>query len=132
MDEQFFMYYEEVDLCYRIKRTGMRIVYIPEIEITHLGGCSAGQIPADKRIMAMNSLLIFFKKHRGKFATGIFSFFFKPALAAQDIFNMTSGIVEYLFAIMLFNKKRREKSVRKIKKSIKLLSKYSWCSLYKV
>jgi len=45
---------------------------------------------------------------------------------------MTSGIVEYLFAIMLFNKKRREKSVRKIKKSIKLLSKYSWCSLYKV
>ena len=132
MDEDFFMYYEEVDLCYRIKEAGRRIVYVPESEITHLGGRSAGQIPADKRIMAMTSLLIFFKKHRGKFATGLFACVFKPALVIRDIVDISAGIIKYVFSILIFNRKERKKSADRIKKSIALLSKYSWLSLYSV
>ncbi len=132
MDEEFFMYYEEVDLCYRIKKAGWRIVYVPESEVTHLGGRSAGQIPAGKRIMAMTSLLIFFKKHRGKFATGLFACIFKPALVIRDVIDISIGIIKYVFSILIFNRKERRKSVDKIKKSVELLSKYSWLSLYRV
>jgi len=132
MDEGFFMYYEEVDLCYRIKQAGWRITYVPEVEITHLGGRSTGQIPAGKRIMAMTSLIRFFKKHRGKFATGVFVCIFKPALAVKDLINITTGIAKYTFATLALNKKGREKSAEKIKKSIVLLSKYSWRSLFRI
>jgi len=126
MDEKFFMYYEEVDLCYRIKQAGWRVVFMPEAVITHLGGRSTGQIPVRKRIMAMASLLKFFRKHRGKFVTGVFNCVFKPAIIVRDVMNVAAGAVTYIFAGIVLSKKGREKSVEKVKKSTILLAKYSW------
>ena len=130
MDETFFMYYEEVDLCYRIKRAGWRIVFIPEAVITHLGGKSAGQIPVDKQIMAMTSLLKFFKKHRGKFITGGFICIFKPAIVATHLINIIIGTIKYAFAAA-FNRNIREKSAEEIRNSTLLLLRHSWWSLFK-
>jgi len=39
-DEQFFYYYEDMDLCRRIWQAGKPIVYVPDAKITHLGGQS--------------------------------------------------------------------------------------------
>lgn len=39
-DEQFYYYYEDVDLCQRIWRAGCPIIYTPDVTITHLGGQS--------------------------------------------------------------------------------------------
>jgi GT2 family glycosyltransferase len=126
MDERFFMYYEEVDLCYRIKQTGWRIVYIPEAVITHIGGSSSGQITVSKRIMAMTSLLKFFRKHRGNFTTQLFSCIFKPAVILRDIMNIMFGTIKYLFATVTFDKEARKKSGEKIRNSTKLLWRYCY------
>jgi GT2 family glycosyltransferase len=40
-DEKFFMYVEDVDLCFRIKRLGYEVWYLPKWSITHLGGASS-------------------------------------------------------------------------------------------
>lgn len=40
-DEDFFLYYEEVDLCRRLKRAGHAIWYWPQIEVIHFGGESS-------------------------------------------------------------------------------------------
>ena len=40
LDEQFFMYGEDIDLAYRIKEAGWKIVYTPNTKITHLKGAS--------------------------------------------------------------------------------------------
>lgn len=37
---EFFMYYEETDLCYRIKRLGWRVINVPYARIQHLEGGS--------------------------------------------------------------------------------------------
>jgi hypothetical protein len=42
-DEQFFYYYEDMDLCRRIWKLGRPIVYTPEASITHLKGQSTNQ-----------------------------------------------------------------------------------------
>ncbi len=39
-DEQFFYYYEEVDLCKRVRMAGRPILFTPNATITHLGGQS--------------------------------------------------------------------------------------------
>jgi len=39
-DERFFMYFEDVDLCRRIRREGYEIHYLPSVSLEHLGGGS--------------------------------------------------------------------------------------------
>lgn len=40
LDERFFLYFEDVDWCARIRKAGWRVVYNPTIQVTHLGGQS--------------------------------------------------------------------------------------------
>lgn len=40
-DPDFFMYFEEVELCYRIRKYGYKVMSIPQAEIIHLQGGSA-------------------------------------------------------------------------------------------
>ena len=69
LDEDFFMYGEDIDLCYRIKKTGYKILYYPEAEIIHYkGGSSTKESKPKKRnsktIHAFhNAMWIFYKKH---------------------------------------------------------------------
>ena len=39
-DERFFLYFEEVDLCRRIKKAGYKIIYWADIKVIHIGGGS--------------------------------------------------------------------------------------------
>jgi GT2 family glycosyltransferase len=40
-DESYFMYFEEIDLCYRIKRLGLETWFLPKWNIIHYGGASS-------------------------------------------------------------------------------------------
>lgn len=132
MDERFFMYYEEVDLCYRIKQASWRIVFTPKAVITHLGGQSATKIHVRTRMMKLASLLRFFRKHRGKFITAVFNCVFKPAIILLHIYIFVAGSLTYIFAMLALDKRRREKSAAKVKNSATLLGKYSWLLLFKM
>jgi len=132
MDESFFMFYEEVDLCYRLKQAGWRTVFTPEPVITHLGGQSAKQISVMNNIMRLTSLLIFFRKHRGRFTTFAFSCVFKPAFILGNIFTLFFGTVTYIFAAVVLSKRIREKNAEKVKKSAILLGRYSWQLLFRI
>jgi GT2 family glycosyltransferase len=65
MDEQFFMYGEETDWCYRIKKAGWKILFTPSAKIIHLGGQSSKCIRVDMLIRLRISILQFMKKHYG-------------------------------------------------------------------
>jgi N-acetylglucosaminyl-diphospho-decaprenol L-rhamnosyltransferase len=65
LDEGFFMYSEEMDWCYRLKRAGWRVVYLPAAQVIHYGGQSSRQVIADQHIYFQRSKIRFFKKHRG-------------------------------------------------------------------
>jgi GT2 family glycosyltransferase len=41
LDENYFMYFEETDLCYRVRNLGYRVVFHPEAKIIHYGGESS-------------------------------------------------------------------------------------------
>jgi hypothetical protein len=72
-DPAFFLYYEEVDLCRRIKAAGYRVAYWPDVVVTHVGGESSRQLAslAFSKTAAqvvkwrMRSTLLYYRKHHG-------------------------------------------------------------------
>lgn len=62
-DEQFFMYMEDVDICFRAWQMGMRVVYFPQAVVTHAIGRSTDRV-ANKMIRLFHkSMLGFYKKN---------------------------------------------------------------------
>ncbi|MBM3972600.1 MAG: glycosyltransferase [Planctomycetes bacterium] len=57
-DDAYFMYWEDVDLCERLRARGGRIVWLPWVRIEHAAGQSAGgeRSPARKFLMACNAV----------------------------------------------------------------------------
>ncbi len=72
-DEQFFFYYEEVDLARRIKQAGYLVCYWPEVVVVHLGGASSKTITsltmskagAQLELWRMRSAFLYYRKHHG-------------------------------------------------------------------
>ncbi|MEB3369996.1 glycosyltransferase family 2 protein [Saccharopolyspora mangrovi] len=63
LDEQYFMYYEDEELCLRAWRHGARVLHLPTVHATHLGGASSND-PAWLWPHLYRSLLRFFSRHR--------------------------------------------------------------------
>ena len=68
MDEDYFLYYEETDWCYRFKKAGWKILFWPGAKILHWhGGSNSSKQDALKMfVQFQKSLLIFFRKHYGR------------------------------------------------------------------
>lgn len=72
-DPAFFLYYEEVDLCLRMKQAGLEVWYWPDITITHVGGQSSRKLKslefstraAQVVLWRMRSTLLYYRKHHG-------------------------------------------------------------------
>jgi GT2 family glycosyltransferase len=64
MDERFFMYFEDVDWCYRMKQHGWKVVYVPDARMMHVHrreSASGGLL--NRRLLAhLNSMFRFFDK----------------------------------------------------------------------
>lgn len=65
-DERFFYHFEEVDLCYRVWKAGYKILYTPEVVITHLGGQSVGRFPIRFELEKYRNRYRYFHKHYGR------------------------------------------------------------------
>lgn len=63
-DEGFFMYFEDNDLCRRIRKTGKKLLYFPKVTIRHLGGKST-QDPEKQKEHFFTSQDYYFQKHFG-------------------------------------------------------------------
>jgi N-acetylglucosaminyl-diphospho-decaprenol L-rhamnosyltransferase len=70
-DPRFFLYYEEVDHCRRVRQAGWDVIYYPYTEVVHVGGESAKSdarlTSAGRQIsdLQVESELLYFRKHYG-------------------------------------------------------------------
>jgi len=72
MDESYFMYTEEVDLCYRILQAGWLLYWVPQSQVVHYGGQSTRQVAAKMFLQLYGSKIHFFRKHYGRFTTTLY------------------------------------------------------------
>lgn len=66
-DERMFMYFEDNDLCLRLRCAGWQVVYNPQVTIIHLGGASLLE-SAHRRECYYEGLQYFYSKHYSMFA----------------------------------------------------------------
>jgi N-acetylglucosaminyl-diphospho-decaprenol L-rhamnosyltransferase len=62
-DEQLFMYAEEVDWCWRIRKTGWQIYCVPGAHVTHLEGQSTRQVKPQSILNLWRSRVYLYRKH---------------------------------------------------------------------
>ncbi|MCX7765317.1 MAG: glycosyltransferase family 2 protein, partial [Candidatus Sumerlaeia bacterium] len=63
LDEQFFMYAEDADLCYRIRQTGKKIYYLPDVFIYHFHKGTSRKFLQFTFVQLFRSLLLYHYKH---------------------------------------------------------------------
>jgi GT2 family glycosyltransferase len=62
-DEDFFMYGEDIEYCYRAKQAGYKNVYFPKVTTIHYKGQSSKKTPYFALYHFHKSMWIFYKKH---------------------------------------------------------------------
>ncbi|MBO0728071.1 MAG: glycosyltransferase family 2 protein [Acidimicrobiaceae bacterium] len=62
-DPDFFMYGEDLDLCYRIKAGGWKIWYVPGATAIHFKGTSTQQVPFRMRYEFHRAMWVYHRKH---------------------------------------------------------------------
>lgn len=87
-DERFFLYYEEVDLCRRIRNAGWKIAYWPAVAVIHIGGASTSMF--SRKLVTKNGMqmglwrlqsqYLYYRKHHGLMKAYL-------SMAMESLFN---------------------------------------------
>jgi hypothetical protein len=89
--EEYFMYAEDLDLCYKIRRAGYRAYYVPEAEVIHYGGKSSS--PRSATVMKWRSILQYCVKTRGP----LYALAFRAAMIVAAIVRLSILTIVHLF-----------------------------------
>ncbi len=101
-DDNFFLYFEETDLCKRLKKNNSKIFIDPTIKVSHLGGKSHNLEIEKPMELSRNwhwmwSTFYFHKKHYG-YLSAIIKIFPK----------LSSSLIKFIFFLITFQKYKSE------------------------
>ena len=106
LDETFFMYGEDIDLSYRILKSGYHIYYLPET-ILHYKGESTKKDSLRYVKIFYGAMVIFFKKHYPNYST-LFSIFIKMAI------GLHAALFVLKFPLMKLRKNKQKESAMQL------------------
>jgi len=72
LDEQFFMYGEDIDWCYRFQQSGWKRVFYAGVSAVHYGGASSAAAPARFYVEMQRANVQYWKKHHGRLARTLY------------------------------------------------------------
>lgn len=93
MDDKFEIFFNDVDLCKRIKNRGGKIEYFPQANVIHKRGASTKKVKEKMIPMHTKGLINYFVKHRKSFRDRILLYLFLPPIIMNTILRII--IVEY-------------------------------------
>ena len=107
LDERFFMYGEDTDLCWRIKKGGWKVYFYPETKVVHLGGVSVKK--RENKSIGRRLITIAACQYSRKYHGYIGS------ILVCSMIVLSSGCRLIVWTIdFLFFPKRRDKTCRKL------------------
>jgi len=107
MAENFFLYYEEMDWCARIKRAGYEIWVNTDALIFHKESVSVGKKSALKEYFMNRNRILFERKNASLFQFGVFIVYFLLVVTPRNILNYCKdkqyGFINWLFKAIWWN-----------------------------
>lgn len=104
-DEQFFMYGEDLDLCFRIQKAGYKIYYVHTTQIIHYKGESTKRSNLDETKVFYQAMHLFVKKHLS--SSFIVELILRSAIAVRSLFAFLGKkkliIISVLIDFLIFN-----------------------------
>lgn len=97
LDEDFFMYGEDIDLSYRIILAGYRNYYFPETRIIHYKGESTKKSSVNYVLVFYNAMIIFARKHFSKQNARLFSLLINLAVYFRAGMALLSRFLKKIF-----------------------------------
>jgi GT2 family glycosyltransferase len=91
MDENQFMYGDDVDWCKRLLDGKWRIFYDADVKILHYGGESTGQVPLEMSLEGVKALHYYFRKHRGRWVATLFCVMIFVVSCLKYVLRMVQG-----------------------------------------
>ena len=89
LDEQYFMYTEEMDLCYRLAQAGWELWWVPQAVVTHHGEASSKQVREAMYVQLYRSKVQFYRKtggeHRAAYFKRLVRLAYWPRLAVATL-----------------------------------------------
>ena len=73
LDEQFFMYGEDMDYCVRLRESGWKVMYCNETAVVHYGGASSDNNPTRFYLEMYKANLKYWRKHQGMAAVAVYN-----------------------------------------------------------
>jgi N-acetylglucosaminyl-diphospho-decaprenol L-rhamnosyltransferase len=90
LDGSYFMYTEEVDLCYRLTQAGWQLWWVPAAKVTHFGEASSRQVAQTMYVQLYRSKIQFYRKYGGNRRADLFKLLLRvaywPRFAAAILF----------------------------------------------
>ena len=91
MDERFFMYFEDADLCRRAREAGWLVYYLPQIEVSHHSGASSRSKP--RAVWNLHkSAFLYHRKHGPHGPLGLYSLLTLAGLAARALAKLAASL----------------------------------------
>jgi hypothetical protein len=93
MDERFFMYFEDADLCRRARASGWLVYYLPQVEIIHQTGASSQSKP--KAVWLLHkSAFLYHRKHGAHGPLNVLSAAVLAGLALRALAKLGTSVLE--------------------------------------
>jgi len=104
LDEDYYWNGEDLDFCFRLKKSGHKVIYIPDVKITHYKGSSSGiwktgqyQKSLGQKIKSVdagiNAMRIFYDKHLARNYPPPFNWFIYTGMFVLRIIRYVKIIV---------------------------------------
>lgn len=90
-DERFFMYFEDADLCRRVREAGWSVFYLPHVEVVHEAGGSSRSRPRAIWLLHKSAFL-YHRKHGAHGPLNLFSLLVLLGLSARALAKLISSL----------------------------------------
>jgi len=128
MDERFFVYHEEADLCLRLRQAGYRVRFEPAARITHVGGVSAGTTAAN--VLYLRSLYKFLYKHHGLLKGGLMVLALRLGLFVREAIQAPVEALAALALAVVGKSDRARRRARRAWAAVRYVVYDGWRTLF--